>query len=525
MPDAGSIQLLEDDWARYYELWATWLRDSHQRRPDEALVRQEAELLDSRRELAGRLRSVAPPAPGSEDELAVRNLRSSIADLDVWVPSFDGVDFGDGGDAPLPEEPEAAALRRDVLDAFTTAAAALPVGGEHLHRLTLQERLAREEDPIERRGLFDVLRTLGEVVDGVGDDRSPYRRLLQSSSARWARDGSPIDANAAGLGIDPASVEAMLRSVLRAFREVATGPSLVEPWDYRYVVGSLGRRLDELVPRDRLLEINAAHLTSLGADPARLGIDYDLFPRPGRPDISVAFTFALELPPRLPAGGFGAARAQVFATYEIGGLGNLEELLHESGHALQDAAIRVRPLLAASPSSHGAYWEAFADVLGRDAVEPAFLAHHLGVDVSAREATIARYGGVMLDIAWTLFEIELHRHPSRRPNDVWAEIVEGELGIRGHPEWSWWATRTQLIDGPGYMANYALGAVMVAAVRARIRELRGDWSRGDPGWYEFVSKQLLRWSGAREPSAILRDFLGGPLTAEALLADIRSGMS
>ena len=520
MSHSTDIAALEDAWEAYYRSWASWLRDSNQRLPDAALAAHEAELLAARHELAGLLRAL-PDALGDDDAFAVRNLRTSLPDLDVWVPSFDGVDFGDGGDAPLPEEPEAAALRREVLDAFTAAASSIDVAGERLHRLTLQERLAREDDGAKRRELFDALRTLGDVVDGDGGDSSPYRRLLQSSSARWARDGSPIDANAAGLGIEPSSVEAMLRSAMRAFRELAIGPELIEPWDYRYLVGGLGRRLDNFVPQERLLEINAAHLTSLGADPARLGIEYDIFPREGRPDISVAFTFALELPPRLPSGGFGAARSQVFATYEIGSLGNLEELLHESGHAIQDAAVRVRPLLAATPSSHGAFWEAFADVVGRDANEPAFLAHHLGASISAREATISRYGGVMLDCAWTLFEIELHRQPSRRPNDVWAEIMERDLGVHGHPEWSWWATRTQLIDGPGYMANYALGAVMVAAVRERIRSIRGEWSRGDSGWYSFVSERLLQWAGAREPSSILRDFLGGPLTADALLEDIQ----
>jgi hypothetical protein len=315
----------------------------------------------------------------------------------------------------------------------------------------------------------------------------------------------------------------MFRAILRTFREVVLGPGLIEPWDFRYALGMLARRLDPLIPRERLREINDAHLRSIGADPDVLGISYDIFPRPGRPHVSVAFTMAMQLPPGLAGGGFGAARSQVFATYETGSLGNLAELLHESGHAIQDSAIRVRPLLAGSPSSHSAFWEAFADVVGWEASEPVFLAHYLGASVSPREAVIERYGGVVLDVSWALFELLLHRDPSRRPNDVWAEVVEGELEVRGHPEWSWWATRTQLIDGPGYMANYALGAVMVAAVRARIHALRGSWSQGDPGWYAFVSGALLRWAGAREPSSILRDFLGGPLTADALLEDIRSG--
>ena len=87
----------------------------------------------------------------------------------------------------------------------------------------------------------------------------------------------------------------------------------------------------------------------------------------------------------------------------------------------------------------------------------------------------------MLDVCWALFEIELHRRPDRRPNDVWTEITADGLGIEPHPEWSWWAIRGQLIDCPGYMANYALSAIVAAAVRARIREVRGPWWDGRPG--------------------------------------------
>jgi hypothetical protein len=270
---------------------------------------------------------------------------------------------------------------------------------------------------------------------------------------------------------------------------------------------------------ERLRPINDAHLAAIGADPATLRIHYDIVPRLDRPVIPTAFTVSLNIA-RRTADGWRAATPWVFATYAEGGLGNLEELLHESGHALHYAALRARPAFFSWPAEQTAFVEAIADIVGWTAHEPAFLAEQLGTAVSEREAVVGRYGSVMLDAVWTLFELELHRHPDRAPNDAWAEIVERDLGVAGHPEWSWWAQRGQLIDGPGYLANYALGAVMVAAVRARIRELRGDWSTGDPGWYAFVSDCLLRFAGARTPSDILGDFLGGPLTADAMLADI-----
>jgi hypothetical protein len=130
---------------------------------------------------------------------------------------------------------------------------------------------------------------------------------------------------------------------------------------------------------------------------------------------------------------------------------------------------------------------------------------------------------VMLDICWALFEIELHRDPSRRPNDVWTELTEWGLGVVPHPEWSWWAVRGQLVEAPGYMANYALSAIVAAALRARIREVRGDWLAGDAGWFPWVSEHLLRFGAERPVGEVLEDVLREPLTAEALLADLRTG--
>jgi oligoendopeptidase F len=182
-----------------------------------------------------------------------------------------------------------------------------------------------------------------------------------------------------------------------------------------------------------------------------------------------------------------------------------------------------------STGADTAFLEGVADVLGWDATEPAWQRRWLGTAATTDEALLDRYGGVMLDICWALFEIELHRRPDRRPNDVWTEITADGLGIEPHPEWSWWAIRGQLINGPGYMTNYALAALIAAAVRARIREVRGPWWEGDPGWYRFVADALLAAGASRTPADLLETFLGGPLTAEPLLADLRqtnqTGMS
>ena len=517
---------LESIYAAFLEAWGAWMVGHHRGASglDDATL--EARMVETRRSVARALGDGDWSGLGPEDDAAFENLTASLPELDAWAAPLDGIRLSHETVAEVPDVPEVAAgstsiqsLRRATFGAWGEAMASVDVDGERLDRLTISARLAREPDSAVRRRTFLAMDHAWRHLNADDGPTSPYRRLVAESAAIWRRDGSPIAANAAALGLDPDAVEPMLRRLLGAYRTLALGSAIVEPWDYRFVVGGLARRLDAEIPITRLRSINDAHLRSVGADPDRLRIGYDIFPRPDRPLIPTAFTVTEDAASR-QGDAWVPARPWVFATYAEGGIGNLEELLHESGHALHYAAIRTRPSLFMWPPDQTAFVEAVADVVGWTVFEPAFLRAHLGVDVTARDSVIARFGGVMLDVAWTLFEIELHRHPDRSPNDTWAEIVERDLGIRGHPEWSWWAGRGQLIDGPGYLANYALGAIMVAAVRARIREVRGDWAGGDPEWYAFVSRNLLVHGGGRRPRDLLVAFLGRPLSVEPILAEI-----
>ncbi len=111
----------------------------------------------------------------------------------------------------------------------------------------------------------------------------------------------------------------------------------------------------------------------------------------------------------------------------------------------------------------------------------------------------------------------------RAANDIWTEITASWLGIAPHPEWSWWAMRGQLVQDPGYMANYAIGSVLSADLRNAIRRARGSWIGGDPGWYAWVSEHLYRFGLERSPREVLTAVLGRPPTADSLLEQIARG--
>jgi hypothetical protein len=490
--------------------------------PADALVGSTASLARRyrarRRDFDGVLEGVGARETG-DDGRAVANMRATIAWLDALEPTPGARPTVDGA---TDDDPAIARARARLYRTFGGASEAIRVGTETIDRLTAMGRLATEPDPAARRTTFEALAPIWQAVDGDGGDASPYRRLLRSSAARWAVHGSPIEANAVALGLPAGSIEATLHGLLSTWRGVL-GPDRFEPWDYRFAVGAAERRLAPLIPQARLLDVNQRYLASLGADPVALGIEYDVVPRPGRPPIPVAFTISMGAwaAGQPIAGPWNPRPPWVFATYAEGGLANLLELLHESGHAIHAAAIRTRPGFLEFPEVSSGFVEGIADVLGWDVDEPAWQARWLGEVAGPHEVLLSRYGAVMLDVCWALFEIEVHRHPARRPNDVWTEITADGLGIVPHPEWSWWATRGQLIDLPGYLANYALSAIVAASVRARILALRGPWFEGDRGWYRFIADGLFVPGASQQPATLLETFLGGPLTAEPLLADLR----
>src|SRR5207247_1464127 len=72
----------------------------------------------------------------------------------------------------------------------------------------------------------------------------------------------------------------------------------------------------------------------------------------------------------------------------------------------------------------------------------------------------------------------------------------------------------------GYMLNYAIGAILVADLRARVKELHGPYAEGDPAWYAWMSERLYRFGLERPSRQVIEEFLGRPISPRALLDDM-----
>ena len=480
-----------------------WYREARGRFLSRLSVTDSMRLADEDRRALRLMRSVAASSLGENPAPAVGDGPPKQLDCD-----YDA--------AALIQSKNSEALGDQIMACYGRAASNIPWDGKVIDRLTVFALLGETEDRAVRERLWLQLDPVWRSVNGDGSSRSPWRQLLAEQARGWSASSLPHVGRAAALGVDPDSVGPWLERALEAWR--ASQPdSTLEPWDWYQFTGAAERGLSSRVPREKLLSLTKTWFTALGASPAALRIQYDIDPRTGK--YPVAYTTFGDRPHR-SGERWSPGSPAVFASYRVGGLGNLAELLHETGHGIHIAGIMTRPAFADWPDSD-TFTEAVADLASHDVYEPGWQARMLGDSVPLGESLRSKYGGVILDMAWALFEIRMFASPAQDPNKVWSDITSRYLRIRPHPERSWWAMRGQLVDGPGYMLNYALGAFLTAQLRARIRELRGPWTEGDPEWYPWVRGALFRWGQERTTSEVVREFLGGAVTPEALLADLR----
>ncbi len=304
--------------------------------------------------------------------------------------------------------------------------------------------------------------------------------------------------------------------MLDAWRQVLPDRP-VEPWDYRFFGGEADRILAEAAPAGRLLTVNKRYYHDLGADLDGLGVLFDLEPRPGKSPLSYTsyVTMGRQIGP-----AWRPTVPRVSGSFTESGLYVLNMLAHENGHAVHYGAIRNTPAFM-DIGADDLFCESFADVTSWNVYDADWQRRYLGHAASEAAGLRSQYTMVTLEVAWGLFEARMLRHPDADPNAVWTDITGRYLHIVPHPELSWWAQRVQLVSEPGFMANYGLGAILTAEMRAQIRQAIGPFNAGNPRWYPWVSRHLLRHGTERTTARLLKDLLGRPVSPEALIEDIR----
>jgi hypothetical protein len=497
----GAVGLIDSNPERYPDGYAGRTREAWRA----IYVARRAELVQS-------LGQASAGKQSASDARAVEVMRDALDDFPEEPHSL--APIGHCSDAPRTDL--ALQAMQDALYAcFAELGNSLQFESARVTRVAAFELLTSMPEEERRKALFLAFQPLWLALNGHDEADSPYRRLIRMAAAQAKVHPSPIDAAARTVGVSTTECERWLERILDTWRQVS-GDAAVEPWNYRFAGGAGDRALAVAIPRDALLPLNERYYRDLGLDLATSAVIYDLQPRSGKAPL--AYTDYVRRG-RMVAGAWQPTIVRVSASYARGGLGPLNELVHENGHAAHMLALRTRP--AFMDLGDPIYYEAFADVPSWSVYEPGWQEKYLGRSLGQSASLRALYSGVMLDVAWALFDLRMLRDPQADPNALWTDITHRYLHVVPHPELTWWAVRVQLVHKPGYMVNYGLGAVITADIRQRIAQQLGPFQSGDARWYGWLSEHLLR-SGEEQPtSQLLRGFLGRPVSPQALVTQLQ----
>lgn len=460
---------------------------------------------ERRAALESMLQRIESDKLSQKDVRALTVMRATVKDAEA-LPSS-----GDCRDALNAKE--SAVLRAALYSCFEEHGNHIRFDNETLTRVAALEVLTKLPNALQRRELFLRFTPLWSAVNARNEPNSPYRRMIALAAQE---PSSPVQDAANLLGISVSELERWLVQALATWRE-SVKPPPIEPWDYRYVYGAAERDLELDLDRVSMLDTAQRYYTDLGAQIHEWHTMVDLAPRRGKAPLAYADFVRRG---RMRGESWQPTLARISGSYSEGGLGTLNELVHEFAHVTHMMALRTRP--AFMDLGDAVFFEAFADVPSWSLYEPAWQRKYLQREVSRASALRALYSNVMLDIAWALFDLRMLAQPASDPNAVWTDITHRYLNIAPHPELPWWCLRVQLVESPGYMVNYGVGAFVTADLRAHITARTGSFTTGNDRWFDALASELLYTGAEYESGELLRRFLGRKVQPDALLHELRS---
>jgi len=343
---------------------------------------------DARNRVTDGLKDLAEAGLSPADRRAVAIMRRSMADA---AEQGSLAPVGKCEDAQR-KDLEYIALREALYACFGALSNSLDFEGEKVTRVGAFDLLTRMQEPERRKKLFLTFVPLWQAINGKSERDSPYRRIVAMAAERGRKEGTAIDAAAKTVGASTADVETWLVQVLDAWRK-ASGDTTMEPWDYRYVGGATERELGDAIAREAMQPINERYYKDLGADLRAWNVIYDLDPRTGKAPL--AYTDYVKRG-RTRAGKWDPTLVRVNGNYAHGGLGLINELVHENGHVVHMMALHTRP--AFMDLGDPLFYEAFADVPSWSTYEPAWQQKYLGRSSAEESSLRALYSSVMLDV-------------------------------------------------------------------------------------------------------------------------------
>ena len=288
-------------------------------------------------------------------------------------------------------------------------------------------------------------------------------------------------------------------------RRTELNVSQMEVWDLAYSDASTMRQVDALFPVDSQMEYIDRSLFAIGFDLDSLPIYFDLEAREGKSQF--AYAFAIRPP----------YDQRVLANL-TDGIYSTEVLLHELGHALQNAAFtQNRQLFAWSVA--GAWTEGMAQTLAALVRDSVWLVNygHLSPQLASKYLKLRQEQDIIYlrsQLVRLVFEFEAYNNPNRDLNQLYWDLVDRYLFTPRHLDIKPWAAVIHFTTHPVYLQNYLLADMISAQSLEYVREQYGP-PVDNIAFRSFLNQNYFRF-GSRYPwEEMLERGTGKPLSSAA----------